>query len=146
MSAELALEAVEEPTDEHVRALGALLPHLSSARPPDLAELRRAIRSDATTLLFARIDGTIVGTLSLVVFAVPTGKRAWIEDVVVDPEFRERGVAQALVSEAVRRAGAASCRTVDLTSRPDRQAANRLYERLGFERRLTNVYRKSIEA
>ena len=141
---EIVLEAVKEPTDEHVRALRELLPHLSSAPPPDFVQLSEIAGSDATTLLFAKIDGSLVGTLSLVIFTLPTGKRAWIEDVVVDPRFRGKGAASALVTEAVRLAGVARCRTVDLTSRPDRVEANRLYESLGFERRLTNVYRKPI--
>ncbi|HLX77405.1 MAG TPA: GNAT family N-acetyltransferase [Acidimicrobiales bacterium] len=141
---EIVIEAVDEPTDEHVRALAQLLPHLSSAPVPDFRRLHEIVSSGATRLLFAKVDGSLVGTLSLVIFTLPTGRRAWIEDVVVNPDFRGRGVASALVSEAVRLASAARCRTVDLTSRPDRVQANRLYERLGFERRITNVYRKSI--
>jgi ribosomal protein S18 acetylase RimI-like enzyme len=141
---EIAIEAVDQPTGEHVSALAQLLPHLSSAPVPDLRRLDEIVNSGATRLLFAKVDGSLVGTLSLVIFSLPTGKRAWIEDVVVNPDFRGRGVASALVSEAVRLASVARCRTVDLTSRPDRAEANRLYERLGFERRITNVYRKSI--
>ena len=82
--------------------------------------------------------------LTLAVFRIPTGIRAWIEDVVVDAEARGRGVGEALTREAVRVAGTHGARTVDLTSRPSREAANRLYQRLGFERRDTNVYRLSI--
>ncbi len=103
------------------------------------------MRSPATVLLVAR-DGEppeIVGTLTLVVFRIPTGLRAWVEDVVVDDSVRGRGVGSALTREALRRAEAAGARTVDLTSRPSREAANRLYRRLGFELRETNVYRYS---
>jgi len=83
----------------------------------------------------------VVGSLTLVLFRVPTGVRAWIEDVVVDESSRGTGVGEALVREALSRAAAAGARSVDLTSRPGREAANRLYRRLGFEMRETNVYR-----
>jgi ribosomal protein S18 acetylase RimI-like enzyme len=75
---------------------------------------------------------------------LPTGVRAWIEDVVVDDGSRGAGVASALVAAALERAQEQGARTVDLTSRPDREAANRLYVRLGFERRETNVYRRTL--
>jgi ribosomal protein S18 acetylase RimI-like enzyme len=102
------------------------------------------VRSPATTLLLAR-DGEkgIVGSLTLVLFRIPTGVRAWIEDVVVDEGSRGRGVAEVLCREALNRASAAGAVTVDLTSRPSREAANRLYLRLGFVERDTNVYRWS---
>jgi ribosomal protein S18 acetylase RimI-like enzyme len=79
--------------------------------------------------------------LTLVVFRIPTGVRAWIEDVVVDQDARGRGVGAALNQAAIRLAGEHGARTVDLTSRPSREAANRLYSRLGFVPRETNVYR-----
>ena len=86
-------------------------------------------------------DGRILGSLTLVVFPIPTGIRAWIEDVVVDEAARGRGVGEALNRAALDRARAAGARTVDLTSRPSREAANRLYQRIGFQPRDTNVYR-----
>ena len=89
-------------------------------------------------------DGRIVGLLTLAVFRIPTGVRAWIEDVVVDESERGQGVGEALTREALRRAEAAGARTVDLTSRPSREAANRLYRRLGFVDRETNVYRYDV--
>jgi ribosomal protein S18 acetylase RimI-like enzyme len=79
--------------------------------------------------------------LTLIVFRISTGVRAWIEDVVVDETARGRGVGEALSQEAVRRALALGARTVELTSRPSREAANRLYRRLGFVRRDSNLYR-----
>jgi ribosomal protein S18 acetylase RimI-like enzyme len=82
-----------------------------------------------------------MGALTLVMFPIPTGTRAWIEDVVVDESARGRGVGAALTREAVRLARAEGARTVDLTSRPSRGAANRLYERLGFEQRESTVFR-----
>ena len=96
-------------------------------------------------LLVARVDGEIVGALTLVVFPIPSGLRAWIEDVVVDEVARGRGVGAALTQQAVRLARAAGARTVDLTSRPSREAANKLYERLGFRLRDSKVYRLADE-
>ena len=84
--------------------------------------------------------------MTLVVFPIPTGIRAWIEDVVVDGDARGRGVGAALNQAALDRARDLGARTVDLTSRPSREAANRLYRRLGFVARETNVYRWSPEA
>jgi ribosomal protein S18 acetylase RimI-like enzyme len=132
-----------EVTDELVRALCDLVPQLSSsAPPPDAADIADIVSSPATTLLIARDEsGAIVGSLTLVSFRAPTGPRAWIEDVVVDAGIRGRGIGAALVHDALDRASAAGVRSVDLTSRPSRQAANRLYLRLGFEQRHTNVYR-----
>ena len=106
------------------------------------------VSAPGTHLLVARAspDGrppAIVGTLTLVVFRIPTGVRAWIEDVVVDESARGRGVGEALTVAAIGLATGAGARTVDLTSRPTREAANRLYRRLGFELRDTNVYRYS---
>ncbi len=92
----------------------------------------------------ASVDGDIVGSLTLVVFRIPTGVRAWIEDVVVDESARGHGVGEALNREALRVAREHGAITVDLTSRPSREAANRLYQRLGFTERNTNVYRYDL--
>ena len=136
-----------EVTDELVEAFVALIPQLSSSSPPtSREELGVIVGSEADTLLIARDGaGRIVGTLTLAVFPIPTGVRAWIEDVVVDASARGKGVGDALVDAAVARAAAAGARTVDLTSRPSREAANRLYVRKGFELRTTNVYRYSLD-
>ena len=83
--------------------------------------------------------------LTLATFQIPTGVRAWIEDVVVDERRPGRGVAVALVQAALDEAAELGARTVDLTSRPDREAANRLYLRMGFEMRETNVYRRTLD-
>ena len=83
----------------------------------------------------------IIGALTLAVFRIPTGVRAWIEDVVVDESARGRGVGETLTREAIRHASERGARTVDLTSRPSRVAANRLYQRVGFVERETRVYR-----
>jgi ribosomal protein S18 acetylase RimI-like enzyme len=122
--------------------LNALLPQLSRSAPPLLeTELRAIVESDATHLLVACEDDRILGMLSLVVFRIPTGVRAWIEDVVVDEAHRGRGIAQALLEAAIALARSFGAKTLDLTSRPGREAANRLYRRVGFEQRETNVYR-----
>jgi ribosomal protein S18 acetylase RimI-like enzyme len=142
----ITVEALTEPTAEDAEAIARLVPHLSAARPPDLAELRDLVSSSPMTVFVARLAGEIVGTLSLATFAIPTGRRAWIEDVVVDPAHRGRGVASQLVEAALRLAAETGCRTVDLTSRPSRVDANRLYEQLGFICRETNVYRISLES
>jgi ribosomal protein S18 acetylase RimI-like enzyme len=133
--------------DELVDAFARLVPQLSRTAPsPGPFELEEMVASPSTALLLARDDSErIVGALTLVVFRIPTGVRAWIEDVVVDEQVRGGGVGTALVAAALWRAEEAGARTVDLTSRPDREAANRLYERMGFTRRATNVYRRTIE-
>jgi ribosomal protein S18 acetylase RimI-like enzyme len=139
----VVVEEATEVTGDLVEAFARLVPQLSrSAPPPDAAALREIVESPTTTVLLARDGaGRIVGSMTLAVFRIPTGLRAWIEDVVVDESARGQGVGEALNREALRRAQAAGCRTVDLTSRPSREAANRLYVRLGFKVRETNVYR-----
>ena len=132
-----------EVTEELVEAFVALIPQLSSSSPPtSRAELGEIVGSETDTLFVARDDGgRIVGTLTLAIFRIPTGVRAWIEDVVVDDHARGKGV-----GAAVAKAGGAGAKTVDLTSRPSREAANRLYVRKGFELRTTNVYRFSLDS
>jgi ribosomal protein S18 acetylase RimI-like enzyme len=139
---------IEEATavsDELVAAFRGLVPQLSSSSPaPGAAELEEIVTSPVTRLLVARDNGdAIVGSLTLVLFRIPTGVRAWIEDVVVDEKARGQGAGEALTREAMRLASEAGARTVDLTSRPSREAANRLYERIGFQARETRVYRIS---
>lgn len=141
------IEVVQDVAAEVVQAFGRLLPQLSrSAEPLDAQALRALAARPGNHLLVARLDGQIVGTLTLAVLLIPTGLRAWIEDVVVDEAARGQGVGAALTKEAVRLARAEGARTVDLTSRPSRQAANRLYERLGFRVRDTKVYRLADES
>jgi ribosomal protein S18 acetylase RimI-like enzyme len=144
----VVVDEVKAATPEILSALVALVPELSTSAPPlTAAALEAIVESPATILLVARagFGGAILGSLTLVVFSAPTGPRAWIEDVVVAPETRGRGVGAALVLHALRRAKMAGSRTVDLTSRPARQDANRLYLRLGFVQRQTNVYRTTLE-
>ena len=141
------IEIVAEVTDELVAAFARLIPQLSrSSPPPDRDELVDIVSSPATDLfLVTDDDGTILGTATLVTFRIPTGRRAWIEDVVVDDAARGLGVGGALTRAMVDRAEELGCTTVDLTSRPTREAANRLYQREGFEVRDTNLYRRKLE-
>jgi ribosomal protein S18 acetylase RimI-like enzyme len=143
----ISVRAAASVDADLVEAVTTLLPQLSrSASPPTREMLERIVRDDPRTTLFvASDDERIVGMLTLVVFPIPTAIRAWIEDVVVDEASRGSGAGAALIEAAVVRAGEVGARTVDLTSRPDREAANRLYLRLGFEQRATNVYRRSLE-
>ncbi len=139
----VTVEEARAADDELHEALVRLVPQLSSsAPPPTKEELGRIVGSPATTLFVARDEGgAVVGTLTLALFSVPTGVRAWVEDVVVDSEARGAGAGAALVQAALAAATQAGARTVDLTSRPGREEANRLYRNLGFEQRHTNVYR-----
>ena len=125
--------------------LNRLLPQLSSsAAPLSEAALDEIIDSPACHLLVAADQERLLGSLTLVVFPIPTGVRAWIEDVVVDAEARGAGVGAKLNEAALDLAKSLGAKTVDLTSRPSREAANRLYLRLGFTVRETNVYRYSL--
>ncbi len=141
----ISISEVQTVDDELVSAFALLIPQLSRSNPaPDAEALRAIVESEASTLLIARddeADGRIVGSMTLAMFLIPTGRRAWIEDVVVDGDARGKGVGQLLNERALKIAAAAGARTVDLTSRPSREAANRLYQRLGFVQRETNVYR-----
>jgi ribosomal protein S18 acetylase RimI-like enzyme len=134
-------------SDELMVAFARLIPQLSSSNPPPTREqVAEMVESEASTLLIAEHEGEIVGTLTLVMFRIPTGVRAWIEDVVVDESARGLGVGRALNEMALERARTAGATTVDLTSRPSREAANRLYQRIGFVPRSTNVYRFDLSS
>ncbi len=160
------VSAATQLTDELVGAVHRLLPQLSTSAPAlSDAEIEEIVSSPATTLLVARDDevalegedgrgraeagnagqGPIVGMLTLVVFRIPTGVRAWIEDVVVDSAAGRRGAGEALTRAALELAGQLGAQTVDLTSRPSREAANRLYQKVGFQARETNVYRHRLD-
>ncbi|MFH9970181.1 GNAT family N-acetyltransferase [Streptomyces mirabilis] len=143
---DVRVEIIRETSQELVDAFSRLLPQLSStAKPLDHDAIDRMVNCDANTLLVARTPEAIVGTLTLVLLPLPSGLRARVEDVVVDGVARGQGVAGLLTQEALRIAREAGARTVDLTSRPDREAANRLYERLGFQVRQSTVYRFQID-
>jgi ribosomal protein S18 acetylase RimI-like enzyme len=139
------VEVLSEVTDEVVEAFERLLPQLSkTAKRLDEAALSAIVASAASTVLVARVDKQIVGTLTLATFAIPSGVRAWIEDVVVDEASRGKQIASTLIDTAISIARQAGARTVDLTSRPSRESAGRLYERLGFVQRETRMYRYKL--
>ncbi len=128
--------------DELVQALNRLIPQLSSSSPPPSRDhLAALVDSEDTVLFVARVDGRILGSLTLAFYRIPTGLKAWIEDVVVDTEARGRGVGELLNRVALEEARSRGAKDVSLTSRPSREAANRLYQRIGFEPRETNLYR-----
>lgn len=135
----------KEVTDEMVEMWRKLMPQLSSSSPlPTREQLEAIVNSKSVILFMARENGKLVGSLSLAYFRVPTGTRGWIEDVVVDESMRGRGIGEALTRSALAKARELGIRTVDLTSRPSREAANRLYQRVGFQQRSTNIYRYTV--
>ena len=144
---DLTVETADVATDDLLVAINHLIPQLSSSfEALDHEGLATIIDDPATSLLIARSPELgVVGTLTLGLFTLPTGVRAWIEDVVVDESARGMGAAKALVQRALELAHGAGATTVDLTSRPSRVAANQLYVTMGFEARETNVYRFSLE-
>ena len=144
-AAEIEIRECLAVTDELVDAMQRLIPQLSSSNPPPgRAELEEIVASPATTLFVARQQDRIVGALTLVAFRIPTGVRTRIEDVVVDETLRGQRVGERLSEAALEAARGLGARSTDLTSRPSREAANRLYARMGFERRESNVYRYTL--
>jgi len=138
----VTIETANEASDELVQAFADLIPQLSqSSPPPDAAQIALLVADPGSVVFVARLEGTIVGTLTLVLYLIPTGLKAWIEDVVVDGSARGHGVGDALNRAALSEARARGAKAVSLTSRPSREAANRLYQRIGFTARETNVYR-----
>ena len=132
---------VTEADEALAAAVARLVPQLSPKRQaPGLSELNELVATPGTSLIVARDGADVLGMLTLIVYRVPTGVRAWIHDVVVDETARGRGVGEALAREALRLAESAGAVSVELTTRQEREAANRLYRRLGFELRETNVY------
>lgn len=134
----------EDVTDELVESFQRLVPQLTDSNPPPARDdLLALVRSGCSTLLMARRPdqrGEIVGVLCLTVYRVPTGIRAVIEDVIVDESVRGRGIGEALVRRGLEIAREKGASGVTLTSNPKREAANRLYQRMGFARRETNTY------
>jgi ribosomal protein S18 acetylase RimI-like enzyme len=140
------IEIVTRVDGELVAAFDRLIPQLSTSAPPPGRDGLAAIVGNVNCVLFiARVDGDIVGGLTLAMYPLPTGLKAWIDDVVVDSAARGRGVGEALSWAALDEARRRGAKEVDLTSRPKREAANRLYQRMGFVARDTNVYRYTFD-
>ncbi len=139
------IEIVAAVDDELVAAFEHLIPQLSSSSPPPSgALLAELVDGPDTALFIARVDGAIVGSLTLAFYRIPTGLKAWIEDVVVDDAARGHGVGRLLNEAALDEARRRGAKNVSLTSRPSREAANRLYQRIGFKARETNLYRYDL--
>jgi ribosomal protein S18 acetylase RimI-like enzyme len=139
------IHEISSADEKTLRVVNELIPQLSqSASVMNEMQLRRLVESQATKLYFAQERDVVLGMLSLVVFSIPTGTKAWVEDVVVAQTARGKGVGMALMNHALAVAKDAGAKSVDLTSRPSREAANKLYQKLGFMARETNVYRLTI--
>jgi ribosomal protein S18 acetylase RimI-like enzyme len=133
-------------TDDLVAGFARLIPQLSSSSPaPTANELSEIIDAADSVLFVARLDGCVVGSLTIAFYRIPTGLKAWIEDVVVDGEARGNGIGEALSRAALDEARRRGAKNVSLTSRPSRESANRLYRAIGFEIYDTNVYRYVLE-
>ena len=135
------IEQAHEATKELLEAIHRLLPQLTEARtPPTLEELAETIAGQ--TMLVARdeVSGAIVGTATFIRYRVSSGLKGRLEDVIVDSSARGQGVGEALVLEVLRLANEEQVLMLELTSMPYRESANRLYKRLGFVRKPTNVY------
>jgi ribosomal protein S18 acetylase RimI-like enzyme len=141
----LKIEVVKQFDPSLLQAVASLLPQLtSSGRTMTAAELRAMIASPLTTLFIAKDEDKIVGMISLAVVQMPTGLRSYLEDLVIDSAYRQRGAATALLQAAIDLARSSGARTLNMTSRSSRTEAIRLYERLGFRRRDTNAFRYSF--
>jgi ribosomal protein S18 acetylase RimI-like enzyme len=145
----MLIEKITEPTEELLRAMQHLIPQLGAHKiPPTREELTALLASEGCALLIARDpaqSGAIIGALCLNVYRVPTGVRSIVEDVVVDESSRRKGVGEALIRHALDLARQAGASGLSLTSRPDREAANRLYQSMGFDLRKTNAYHYKLK-
>ena len=135
------IEIATTVDDELVATVARILPLLSSSAPPSADHLRTIVDGPDTELFVARLEGRIVGILTLAMYPIPTGNRAWIEDVIVDESAARQGIGESLSRAAIDEARRRGAKDVRLTSRPKREAANRLYRRIGFEIYETNVYK-----
>lgn len=136
-----SVEILQSLTGEDAAALRSLLAQLSTTAMFDEARIRAILQHEGVELIVARYDGQIVGMATLVVVPLPSGIRGHVEDVVVDASMRGRGIARRLLETVTSMAVERGLRTLDLTSRPARESALRLYEAAGFVRRDTAVLR-----
>ena len=136
---------ISEVSNEILSQVNGLLPQLSkSASPLSLESLDILAKSESTNLFVAKEGKKVWGMLSLVLFPIPTGTKAWVEDVVVDSSARGKGIGKALMNHALKKVREKRGKSIDLTSRPSRETANKLYQSLGYQKRETNVYRLSL--
>ena len=138
----IEISEIQQADEAVLTSVNRLLPQLSkSAKLIDIKQLNRLTESECTRLYFAKEGTEVLGMLSLVIFPIPTGIKAWIEDVVVDERARGKGVGKALMKKALAEAVNLGTKSIDLTSRPSRETANKLYQSIGYQERETNVYR-----
>lgn len=130
-----------EPSTELMEALGRLLPQLTDHAPPTATDIQIMLANPGCTLLLARADSVIVGAATLTIYRIPTGIRARVDDVVVDESARGQGIGEALMQACIETARTAEAESLVLSSGASRTAANRLYQKLGFERWESNHYR-----
>ena len=141
----IEISEIQQADEAVLTSVNRLLPQLSkSAKLIDIKQLNRLTESECTRLYFAKEGTEVLGMLSLVVFPIPTGIKSWIEDVVVDERARGKGVGKALMKKALAEAVNLGTKSIDLTSRPSRETANKLYQSIGYQERETNVYRYKI--
>src|SRR5689334_8754558 len=147
MGDRMVIERVDSVTDELAQAFGRLIPQLTTNHPPpSFADLQALVAFPGSVLLVARgsAGGPVVGAATLSILRTPTGVHARLEDVIVDPGMRGKGIGEALALEVIRLAREAGASDIALTSNPRREAANRLYQRIGFKKWETNVYRLDL--
>ena len=140
---EFYIEKLETFSSELIAVLNKLLMQLNNEAVPLIkADIEQMISSPTNSLFVARRSDNkeIVGMITLIIYRIPVWKKAWIEDIVVDEEYRKHGIGTKLIQHAIEIAKALGVLSLNFTSRPGKEAANRLYERLGFEKRETNVY------
>ncbi len=142
----LSVEKIKTINSELLQAVQRLFPQLTTTSPiPTEASLLEIINSEASSLWIAKNeDDQIIGMLCLVIYRTPSGVHARIEDVVVDQKARRQGAAAQMTTAAIEYASQSGAKAINLTSRPERGAANQLYQSLGFELVDTNVYRKKL--
>lgn len=140
------IDIVTQADEELYEAFQHLIPQLTNNNPPpSLNDLSALVRNEASTLIVVRNENAkIIGALTLTVYRVPTGIRSIIEDVVVDSSARGQGIGEALISRAIEVAREKGASNISLTCNPMREAANRLYQRMGFKKRETNAYQMKL--
>lgn len=143
---DISIKEVSSCDDPLVPFLLKLLPQLSSsALVPSDEQVRVLLTQESTTVLAATDGRNVFGTTTLVTYVTLTGVRCRVEDVVVSSEARGRGLGRQMTAKAVEHARSAGARTIDLTSRPTRKAANSMYQSMGFELRDSNTYRLALD-
>ena len=142
------ISELTEASPSDLDSINQLLPQLSSkARPLTMDQLMELTGAGSTFVLVCTNEETeIIGMLSLVILKIPTGSKAWIEDVVVDTNARGKGLGKALMDYALEKARKLGVKSIDLTSRPSREGANLLCQSLGYKTRETNVYRYNLSS